>query len=62
MSAITNIYDIQKQEDKYKEILINENKFRLMYENINLQEEFVKDSKNINLLKWDYNPELYLKK
>jgi hypothetical protein len=33
-----------------------------MYENINLQEEFVKDSKNINLLKWDYNPELYLKK
>ena len=55
LSAITNIYDIQKQEDKYKEILINENKFRLMYENINLQEEFVKDSKNINLLKWDYN-------
>ncbi len=62
LSAITNIYDIQKQEGKYKEILINENKFRLMYENINLQEEFVKDSKNINLLKWDYNPELYLKK
>jgi hypothetical protein len=51
LSAITNIYDIQKQEGKYKEILINENKFRLMYENINLQEEFVKDSKNINLLK-----------
>ena len=61
LSAITNIYDEQIQEDRYKELSTNENKFRLIYENINLQEEFVKNSKNINLLKWDYKPELYLK-
>ncbi|MCK9467262.1 MAG: hypothetical protein M0P94_02945 [Candidatus Absconditabacterales bacterium] len=61
LSAITNIYDEQIQEDRYKELSTNENKFRLIYENINLQEEFVKNNKNINLLKGDYKPELYLK-
>lgn len=61
LSAINNIYNIQKTQDIYSEIIQNENNFELIYENINLQENFIKDSKNLDLLKWNYNAELYLK-
>jgi hypothetical protein len=61
LSAINNIYDQQKQDSRYGELTKNESKFKLMYESINLQEDFLKDSKNLNLLKWNYKPELYLK-
>lgn len=61
LSAINNIYNIQKTQDKYQEIIKNENNFELIYENINLQEEFIKDTNTIEMLKWNYNAELYLK-
>jgi hypothetical protein len=61
LSAINNIYNIQKNNPIYTDIILNENNFKLMYSNINLQENFIKDTSTIDLLKWDYNPELYLK-
>ncbi len=61
LSAINNIYDQQKQDSKYNELIKNEHKFKLFYENITLQEDFLQDNKNLNLLKWDYKPEFYLK-
>jgi len=61
LSAVNNIYHIQKQQTEYKNIISSENNFKLIYENINLQEEFLKNTNTLELLKWNYNPELYLK-
>jgi len=61
LSAINSIYYIQKTQEKYSEIIQHENNFELIYESINLQEEFIKNSKNLDLLKWNHNPDLYLK-
>lgn len=61
LSAINNVYNIQKNQEIYWGIIQNENNFELIYESINLQENFIKDSKNLDLLKWNYNAELYLR-
>ncbi len=61
LSAINSIYNIQKTQEKYSEIIQHENHFELIYESINLQEEFIKNNKNLDLLKWNHNPDLYLK-
>ena len=61
LSAINNIYNIQKLNPIYKEIISNEANFKLMHEDINLQENFIKNTATIDLLKWNYSPEIYLK-
>ncbi len=61
LSAINSVYNVQKQQEIYWKIMQNENNFELIYESINLQENFIKDSKNLDLLKWNYSPELYLR-
>ena len=61
LSAVNNIYNIQKNDSIYQNLILNENNFKLMYESINLQEEFLKNTNTIEMLKWNYSPELYLK-
>ncbi len=61
LSAINNIYNIQKNNLIYNNLILNENNFELIYENINLQETFLKNTNTIEMLKWDYKAELYLK-
>lgn len=61
LSAINNIYDIQKNNLIYNNLILNENNFELIYENINLQETFLQNTNTIEMLKWDYKAELYLK-
>jgi hypothetical protein len=51
LSAVNNIYHIQKQQAEYKNIISSENNFKLIYENINLQEEFLKNTNTLELLK-----------
>gem|GEM_PF-3088170 len=51
LSAVNNIYHIQKQQTEYKNIISSENNFKLIYENINLQEEFLKNTNTLELLK-----------
>lgn len=68
LSAINNIYDLQKNTTNnnskyniYEKILQNENNFSLIYENIDLQEDFLKNTNTVDMLKWNYSPEIYLK-
>ena len=60
LSAITNIYDQQKQKDNFKNIISNESKFYIFTGNINLRDQIINDWKTINMLKWDYNVKSYL--
>lgn len=60
LSAITNIYDIQKTKDKFKWMIVNENKFYLFTGSINLSDTIINDWKTINMLKWNYNTNAYL--
>ncbi len=61
LSAINNIYNTQKTNPIYHELISNENNFKLIYEDINLQEKFIENTATIDLLKWNYSPEIYLK-
>lgn len=60
LSAITNIYDIQKQKDKFKSMIANEKKFYLFIGSINILDQILNDWKTINMLKWNYNTDAYL--
>lgn len=60
LSAITNIYDQQKEKDTFKNIISNENKFYIFTGSINLRDQIINDWKTINMLKWDYNLKSYL--
>jgi hypothetical protein len=51
LSAINNIYDIQKTQTKFQQLISNENNFKLIYENINLQEEFTINTDTLEMLK-----------
>ncbi len=59
LPAITNVYEIRKNEDIYKNIIWNEDKFYLFWDSVNLQGKFISDQKNIDLLRWIYSPEIY---
>ena len=60
LSAFNNIFQIQKIQKRYENILKYESKFSLMYNEINLQENFIKKTNLINLLKWGYKTDLFL--
>ena len=60
LSAITNIYNDQKNKEEFKNIITNENKFYLFTGSIDLQNQIINDWKTINMLKWDYNIDSYL--
>jgi len=61
-SAINNIYNLQKTNqnyfNKYQKILKHQNKFKLIYNSINTNI----DQTTIEMLKWNYNIDLYLNK
>lgn len=61
LSAVNNIYNIQKTQAKFQQLISNENNFKLIYEDINLQEEFIKSTNTLEMLKWNYSPDLYIK-
>jgi hypothetical protein len=50
LPAINNMYNEKKTGSLYKNIMEYEDAFVLIWENINLQDKFISDSKNINLL------------
>lgn len=60
LSAISNIYENQKTENKFKNILQNENNFYIFTGSINLQDQIINDGKTIDMLKWNYNVKSYL--
>ena len=60
LSAISNIYENQKAENKFKNILQNENNFYIFTGSINLQDQIINDGKTIEMLKWKYNVKSYL--
>lgn len=60
LPAINNMYNEKKTGSLYKNIMEYEDAFVLIWENINLQDKFISDSKNINLLQWLYSPEVYV--
>lgn len=61
LSAVNNIYDLQKTNknyfNKYQEILKHQNNFNLIYDYINT----TIDPTTIEMLKWNYNIDIYLK-
>lgn len=60
LSAFNNIFQIQKIQQRYQNILSYEQKFSLMYSDINLQENFIKKTNLINLLNGGYKSDLFL--
>lgn len=60
LSAITNIYDKQKNYTFFESIIPNENKFYLYIWNINIQNELLNDWKTIPMLEWNYSTQSYL--
>ena len=60
LSAISNIYENQKAENKFKNILQNENNFYIFTGGINLQDQIINDGRTIEMLKWKYNVKSYL--
>ena len=60
LSAITNIYDNQKINEEFKNIMTNENNFYIFTGSIDLQEKIINDWKTLNMLKWKYNVNTYL--
>lgn len=60
LPAINNMYNEKKSDNLYKSIMEYEDNFALIMWNINLQDQFINDSKNINLLQWLYSPEVYI--
>lgn len=60
LSAITNIYDKQKNYRYFESIIPNENKFYLYIWNINIQNRLLNDWKTIPMLKWNYSTQSYL--
>lgn len=60
LSSITNIYENQKSEEKFQNIIKNEDKFYIFINNINLQETMANDWKTINMLKWNYDTNSYI--
>lgn len=60
LPAVNKNYDTFKLDNKYEKIIKYENSFELIYENLNLHKDFINNSDNTNLLKWNYNPKLFL--
>ena len=60
LSAITNIYDQQKQKNNFKNIISNESKFYIFTGSINLQDQIINDWRTLEMLKWNYNIKSYL--
>ena len=60
LSAITNIYDNQKRNSFFENIISNENNFYLFNGSINTQEKLVNDWKTIKMLEWKYSTNSYL--
>ncbi len=61
LSAITNIYQQQKDNQFFKNILSNEDNFYLFTNFINLQNQIVNDWKTLNMLRWKYSTNSYIK-
>ena len=61
LSAITNIYDQQRQNEFFENILSNENKFYLFINSIDLQNQITTDWKTFETLNWKYSISAYIK-
>ena len=60
LSAITNIYNKQKNYQFFEKIIPNENKFYLYTWNINIQEQLLNDWRTIPMLEWNYSVGSYI--
>lgn len=60
LSAITNIYDKQKNDKFFENIVSNEKNFYLFINSINLQTDIINDWKTIPMLEWKYSTNSYL--
>lgn len=60
LSAITNIYDKQKNYQFFENIIPNENNFYLYTWNIDIQNQIVNDWKTIPMLEWNYSVGSYI--
>lgn len=60
LPAINSSYDEKKQDNKYRNIIQNEDIFEIMDWDLNLQNHFFSDSKNLDVLRWVYSPDIYV--
>ena len=60
LSAITNIYDNQKKDSFFENIITNENNFYLFNNSIGLQNKLINDWKTIKMLESKYSTNSYL--
>jgi hypothetical protein len=50
LSALNNIFDIQRLQNKYKHILQYETNFSMMYDSLDTQEDFTKNTHLLDVL------------
>lgn len=60
LSAITNIYDQQKNNKFFKNIIANEKNFYIFTQNIDIQNQLINDWKTIPMLEWNYPTQSYM--
>lgn len=60
LPAINNVYEEKKLDTKYSNILSREWIFYIIDWNLDAQDNFVWDSKNLDVLRWVYSPDIYV--
>ena len=60
LSAFNNILDKQRNETKYDRIMLYLNKFKILYGSMDMQKDFVKDTKVIEMLNGKYSINAFL--
>ena len=60
LSAISNIYEKQKNNKLFENIITNEKNFYIFSGHIDIQNELINDWKTIPMLEWNYSTQSYI--